>query len=240
MDHALDQQTETNEPDYIYPLRQRGSVTQQQIDTLDVSWFRQYTYTPYNDSEEFYGCWIPENLQRYRGLNGGEKLIYVRLVRYAGKNATMTKPLSADEIGDTCGIGGRQAEKYLKSLERKGFIRSYDAPDMRKKKRYVLRNHEVFWGACGQSRAHNYLDGYDLANGGEGLNASGGFTQEGKGRRANRRRVEDDNDRKFALLNLKAVMRNPELVRTYHKKYNHAAGYPFRTDDLPNKKSKAS
>ena len=69
----------------------------------------------------FLGIWIPEALLRAAGISPGAKLIYGRLMRYAGPdgNCYPAVPTLASEVA----ISVRQTQKYLAELERCGLIR---------------------------------------------------------------------------------------------------------------------
>jgi len=77
---------------------------------------------PFNPFKRFQVLVVPEPLARYRGLPPGAKLIYGRLLRYAGKN-TECYP-RVDTLGEEVGLGERQAQKHLRKLEVQGFIRT--------------------------------------------------------------------------------------------------------------------
>jgi hypothetical protein len=76
---------------------------------------------PFNPFGLFHGLFVPEALARYRGVSAGAKLAYGRLARYAGQDGQCypAVPTLAHEIG----LGLRQAQKYLRELERVNLIR---------------------------------------------------------------------------------------------------------------------
>ena len=79
------------------------------------------TGQPFNPFGMFHGVFIPEGLVRAKGISPGAKLAYGRLIRYAGENGKCYP--SVDSLAAEIGVGERQAQKYLGSLERAKLIR---------------------------------------------------------------------------------------------------------------------
>ena len=86
-------------------------------------------FNPYN---LFHGCYVPEWLARRREISQGAKLLYGRLIRFAGKNGKCNP--RSDILSNELGVSRRQIVEYLKELkehelieaERKGRGRSND------------------------------------------------------------------------------------------------------------------
>lgn len=76
---------------------------------------------PFNPWRRFHGSWIPEPMSRYPGLPPGAKLVYGRLLRYAGEDGQCwpAVPNLAAEVG----LGERQVQNHMNALETQGFIR---------------------------------------------------------------------------------------------------------------------
>ena len=75
---------------------------------------------PFIPFKKFLILAIPEAMARIRELPPGAKLVYGRLCRYAGEDGLCypAVELLAAEVG----LGKRQTQKHLKTLQRMGFI----------------------------------------------------------------------------------------------------------------------
>ncbi len=74
----------------------------------------------FNPYRMFTGIFIPEGVCRYKGIGGPQKLIYGRLLRYAGENgeAYPSIPTLAEEVG----LCERQCRTHIETLEEHGFL----------------------------------------------------------------------------------------------------------------------
>jgi hypothetical protein len=75
----------------------------------------------FNPFNRFHGIWIPEPMALYPQLPPGAKLVYGRLMRYAGKDGFCWP--SVLSLAVEVGLGERQVQKHLSTLESDGFIR---------------------------------------------------------------------------------------------------------------------
>jgi Helix-turn-helix domain len=75
---------------------------------------------PFNPYKLFPGILIPEPVCKYKGLSPGAKLIYGRLIRYAGENGAAYPSIST--LGSEIGIGETQTRGYIRELEKQLFI----------------------------------------------------------------------------------------------------------------------
>ena len=84
----------------------------------------------FNPYQMFHGCYVPEWIAQRRELSQGSKLLYGRLIRFAGKNGKCNP--RSDILSNELGVSRRQVVDYLKELkehhlieaERKGRGRS--------------------------------------------------------------------------------------------------------------------
>ena len=76
---------------------------------------------PFNPYRMFTGLFIPEGLARSNLISAGAKLAYGRLARYAGQDGHCYPSMRA--LASEIGIGDRQAQKYIRELERARLIR---------------------------------------------------------------------------------------------------------------------
>ena len=74
-------------------------------------------FNPYN---LFHGCYVPEWLARRREISQGAKLLYGRLIRYAGKNGQCNPKI--ETISDEVGVSRRMAVDYINELRNHGLI----------------------------------------------------------------------------------------------------------------------
>lgn len=108
------------------------------------------TFNPYR---MFTGIFIPEAVCRYRSISAIEKLIYGRLMRYAGENgdAYPAVPTLADEIG----LGDTQCRIHIDALVDDGFIKIERRPG--KSDVYSFLWHKCYDGEIGESRVKPVL-----------------------------------------------------------------------------------
>lgn len=76
---------------------------------------------PFNPWKRFRFLPVPEAMARYKGLPPGAKLVFGRLLRYAGRDSLCWP--SVPKLAEEVGLGVRQTQKYLTALESQGFIR---------------------------------------------------------------------------------------------------------------------
>ena len=79
---------------------------------------------PFNPYQRFNNVLVPEAMARNRELSPAAKLIYGRLRRYAGKDGRCFPRV--DTLGEEVGLGERQTQKHLRTLEREGYIRTVE------------------------------------------------------------------------------------------------------------------
>lgn len=98
---------------------------------------------PYNPYRIFYGAYVPEALVAYQGVSAGAKLCFARLCRYAGDRGHCwpSQELLALELG----VCPRQVRRYLKELEREGFIH-VTRVGLQRANDYTFRWHPIFDG----------------------------------------------------------------------------------------------
>lgn len=65
---------------------------------------------------------VPEAMARMKDMPAGAKLVYGRLCRYAGKDGACWPAVSS--LAEEVGLGVRQTQKHLRSLEKRKFIRT--------------------------------------------------------------------------------------------------------------------
>lgn len=73
-----------------------------------------------NPYKRFHGSFIPEWLERMKGITPGAKICYARLCRYAGKNG-MAYPKN-DTLAEAIGVSDRQIRRYITELEESKLI----------------------------------------------------------------------------------------------------------------------
>src|SRR5262249_5898057 len=76
---------------------------------------------PFNPYGLFTGIFIPEALARSPIISAGAKLAYGRLVRYGGSDGECYPAMAT--LAAEIGVGERQAQRYVKELEREGLLR---------------------------------------------------------------------------------------------------------------------
>ena len=77
---------------------------------------------PFNPYKRFNNVLIPEAMARSREIAPAAKLVYGRLRRYAG-NDGLCYP-RGDTPGEEVGLGERQTQKHLRTLEANGLLRT--------------------------------------------------------------------------------------------------------------------
>jgi hypothetical protein len=75
---------------------------------------------PFYPYRVFQGVFAPYWILEHRGIGGGAKLCYIRLLGFAGKDARCYPSL--ERLGTSLGVSERQARDYVKELERAGLI----------------------------------------------------------------------------------------------------------------------
>jgi hypothetical protein len=99
----------------------------------------------FNPYKRFHGLWVPEALARRKEVTPGAKLIYGRLMRYAGKDGVAYPRV--DTLGEEVGMGERQAQKHLRALEAARLLRiqkRYDRYGGQTSNGYVFLWHSIF------------------------------------------------------------------------------------------------
>ncbi len=79
---------------------------------------------PFNPWRKFHGVFIPEPIYKLprHELSWGAKVVYARLLRYAGRNGHAFP--RRETLSQEVGYKSRQLDKYLAELKQKGFIRT--------------------------------------------------------------------------------------------------------------------
>ena len=75
---------------------------------------------PFNPYRVFQGVFAPYWIFEHRGISTGAKLCYIRLLGFAGKDASCYPSL--ETLGTSLGVSERQARDYVKELERAGLL----------------------------------------------------------------------------------------------------------------------
>lgn len=75
----------------------------------------------FNPYRHFVGSFIPNWLQRRRGISPGAKLCYARLAQYAGKKTGIAWP-ARKTLAKELGVGESQVDRYIIKLERHGLL----------------------------------------------------------------------------------------------------------------------
>jgi hypothetical protein len=99
----------------------------------------------FNPFRQFRGLYVPEALAPRREIPPGAKLIYGRLMRYAGRDGACYPRV--DTLGEQVGIGERMAQKHVRLLERMRLLRidkRYDRHGGQTSNGYVFLWHEIF------------------------------------------------------------------------------------------------
>ena len=101
------------------------------------------TFNPYGI---FYGALIPDVLLRYKKITPSAKLLYAKLVQYAGKDGNCFP--SIDTLAEDLGLSVRQIITLLKILEKDGFIVKVKATGkdklIHKNNQYLFLLHKIF------------------------------------------------------------------------------------------------
>lgn len=99
----------------------------------------------FNPHGLFVGGFIPNCIMRYPGLSPMAKLTWARLQQFAGANGDCFP--SYTTIGEELGISRRHAERAVKELVDKGFIRRI-SPSPRERGAKKTTRYEFLWHSC--------------------------------------------------------------------------------------------
>lgn len=95
----------------------------------------------FNPWRRFHISPIPEALSRYQELPWGAKGVYGRLLRYAGRDALCFPAVAS--LAKEVGLGERQVQSHLNSLEAQGFIKR--EPQFDRSRGQTSNNYKFLW-----------------------------------------------------------------------------------------------
>jgi hypothetical protein len=130
----------SNDSDQPEPIRNR----QGNAERSELSLTRPRVGAEFIPYKKFICVLIPEAMARNRDLPPGAKLVYGRLSRYSGKDGRCYPAL--ETLAEEVGLGKRQTQKHLRTLESEGFIRRVErfADRRQTSNRYVFLWHQLF------------------------------------------------------------------------------------------------
>ncbi len=108
---------------------------------------------PFDPARTACGFYPPDIVARQRNWKDGQKRLYERLVRWAGRNGSCWH--SVDAMADALGKSARQVQRDIAALERTGLIRRVRR-GRRECNRYVFLFHVVFSQADGDATSVSY------------------------------------------------------------------------------------
>jgi|HubBroStandDraft_6_1064221.scaffolds.fasta_scaffold11923_9 hypothetical protein len=111
----------------------------------DYSSTRSKVGEPFNPWKRFNFLPIPEAMARRKKLPAGAKLVFGRLCRYAGRDGRCWP--AVETLAEEVGLGERQTQKHLRTLEQKGFIRTvkrFGADGSQTSNDYIFLWHQIF------------------------------------------------------------------------------------------------
>jgi len=170
----------------------------------------------FNPFRLFAGIFIPEAICKYRGVSLGAKLVYGRLCRYAGEDGEAYPALAT--LGRELGIGGKQARRYVRELERYQFIQANPEPGRRS--HYFFKWHQAFCnGEVGTSRKpplpkmgaeeNHHQENQKKSQGSSSSSSLGGFG--GKGKTTSAKPKNKNLPQKADDENRRTPLENPEM-----------------------------